>query len=57
MESQSHLEECVANGHLREGKNMEYSFFDKIKNFMELSVKRERRKGNYRVLVPMKGLC
>ena len=44
LESQSHLEQCVAYSHIREGKNVKESFEDKTKYFMELSEERERRK-------------
>ena len=46
LESQCHLEQCVAYSHLREGKDLEYSFKDKTKYFMELSVERDRQKWN-----------
>ena len=46
LESQSHLELCVAYSHLREGKDLEYSFKDKTKYFMELSVERDKQKWN-----------
>ena len=46
LESQSHLELCVAYSHLREGKDLELSFKDKCKYFVELSEERNRRKWN-----------
>ena len=47
-ESQQHLQQCVAYSHLREGKDVELSFDDRVKYFMELSVERDKQKW-YRV--------
>ena len=44
LESQSHLEQCMAYSHLRAGKDVELNFEDKCKYFMELSIEREKRK-------------
>ena len=46
LESQSHLEVCVAYSHLRVAKDVELNFKDKTKYFIELSVEREKRKWN-----------
>ena len=43
-ESQSHLEQCVAYSHLREGKDLEGNFEHKTKYFRELSLERAKRR-------------
>ena len=42
--SQSHLEQCVAYSHLREGKDLEGNFEHKTKYFRELSLERAKRR-------------
>ena len=46
LESQSHLERCVAYSHLREGKDVELNYKDKCKYFIELSLERQKNKWN-----------
>ena len=46
LESQSHLERCVAYSHLREGKEVELNYKDKCKYFIELSLERQKNKWN-----------
>ena len=44
LESQRHLELCVAYSHLRVGKDVELCFEDKVRYFLELSLERDRQK-------------
>ena len=44
MESQGHLEVCVAYSHLRVVKDVELCQEDKVRYIMELSVECEKRK-------------
>ena len=43
-ESQHHLQQCLAYSQLREGKDVELSFEDRVNYFMELSVERDKQK-------------
>ena len=44
VESQGHLEVCLAYSHLRVGRDVELCQEDKVRYFVELSAERERRK-------------
>ena len=44
VESQGHLEVCLAYSHLRVGRDVELCQEDKVRYFMELSGKREKEK-------------
>ena len=44
VESQGHLELCPAYTELRVGRDVELSLEDKVRYFLELSVKREKEK-------------
>ena len=44
LESQGHIELCLAYSYLRVGRDVELCQEDKVRYFVELSVERERRK-------------
>ena len=44
QESQEHMEQCSAYVHLREGKDVEFNFTDKVKYFMEVTKERSKTK-------------
>ena len=46
LESQSHLERCVAYSPLREGKDVELNLQDKCNYFLELSMEGKSKKLN-----------
>ena len=44
VESQGHLEQCIAYSHLRVGRDVELCMEDQVRYFMELIVEREKQK-------------